>query len=453
VSLEAGVSTAQRPRLPKIDAVTLLSFYTLSLLAIPSLLVVAPFGAAGGPATLFGAALLGVCLVAWLHPRLALDQGRQPIRLAGILFACSIALAYVSATRHAMPFLELNAADRGLIFTSSWLGVLLLGADGIDSMDRLRTLIRRMVMGASAMAVLGVTQFFTGLDAAKYIRIPGLTAQIPFSDLLSRAEFHRPSATALHPIEFGAVLAISLPLAIHQARFALPGLRRRRWLQVGVIGAALPMTVSRSAILGFVIAMVVILPTWPKRDRRVAYVVIFFASAAVWATVHGLVGTITSLFVNAGSDTSTTSRTGAFSAAAVFVGQHPWFGRGFGTFLPQTYRFLDDQYLGSLIETGIIGFLVLLALFVTGWLAARNARRVSNDPESRHLAQCMAASVACAAVSYATYDALSFPMGAGLTFLLLGCVGAMWRLVRTENVAVGAENDVFGNAVLQSAAR
>jgi len=61
--------------------------------------------------------------------------------------------------------------------------------------------------------------------------------------------------------------------------------------------------------------------------------------------------------------------------------------------------------------------------------------------------------VACAAVSYATYDALSFPMGAGLTFLLLGCVGAMWRLVRTENVAVGAENDVFGNAVLQSAAR
>src|SRR5260370_34110029 len=102
-----------------------------------------------------------------------------------------------------MPFLELNAADRGLIFTSSWLGVLLLGADGIDSMARLRTLIRRMVMGASAMAGLGVTQFFTGLDAAKYIVIPALTAQIPFSDLLSRAQCHRPSPTALHPIEFG----------------------------------------------------------------------------------------------------------------------------------------------------------------------------------------------------------------------------------------------------------
>ncbi len=60
------------------------------------------------------------------------------------------------------------------MFAFGWLGVLLLAADGIGSLDRLKTLIRRMVMGATAMAALGVTQFFIGVDLAKYIAIPGL---------------------------------------------------------------------------------------------------------------------------------------------------------------------------------------------------------------------------------------------------------------------------------------
>jgi hypothetical protein len=40
-------------------------------------------------------------------------------------------------------------------------------------------------------------------------------------------------------------------------------------------------------------------------------------------------------------------------------------------------------------------------------------------------------------VGFATLDSLSFPMAAGVTFLVLGCVGALWRLVRTETSAPG----------------
>jgi len=70
-------------------------------------------------------------------------------------------------------------------------------------------------------------------------------------------------------------------------------------------------------------------------------------------------------------------------------------------------------------------------------MTARNARRRSSDPEPRHLAQCLAASVAVPTVSFATLDALSFAIAAGLTFLMLGCVGALWRLVRTEAALPG----------------
>src|SRR5262249_25893662 len=133
-----------------------------------------------------------------------------------------------------------------------------------------------------------------------------------------------------------------------------------------------------------------------------------------------------------GSDTSTTERVGAFHLAAPFIAQHPLFGVGFGTFEAQIFFFTDDQYLHSLIETGVIGVIALIALFVTGWCVARGGRRASTDPEVRHLAQCLAATAAVALISYATFDAFSFPMAAGMTFLLLGCCGAVGRLARVQ---------------------
>ncbi len=444
---------ARKIRRRKVDAVTLLSVYVLLLLAIPQRLVLAPVGAVGGPSTIFAGLLFCVFLVAWLNPALTLDHGRQPIRLAAALFTCVVLAAYVSANRHAMPTLELNGADRGVIFTFGWAGVLLLAADGIDSMDRLKTLIRRIVLWVTAMAALGITQFFTGLDAAQYIKIPGLTSIVPFSDLAGeRGGLNRPSATALHPIEFGALLAMTLPLAVHQARYAPPELRLRRWLEVALIGLALPMTVSRSAILGLIIVLLVILPTWTKQDRRLAYVVIVISSLGMWVTIHGLAGTLRNLFLNVSSDTSTTSRTGAFSSAEPYISQHPWFGRGLGTFLPQTYFFTDDQYLNSLIEIGVIGLLALLTLFATGWFVARSARRATTDREARDLAQSLAASIAATAVAYATFDALSFFMAAGLTFLLLGCTGAAWRLIRAGEGSRSPAAGTFRKRVAQSSA-
>jgi O-antigen ligase len=424
------IAETRTVRETKTDAVRLLSYYLLLLMLIPADLVFAPMGAAGGPATLFALVLFVVFLGAWLHPSHITYSGRQPIRTVTVLFVCVIIASYASANRHTMPVLERNAADRGLIFAFGWLGLTLLAADGIKTMDRLRTLIRRIVLGATAIAALGMAQFFTGLNATKYIKVPGLSALTSANDLLSRGSFNRPSATASHPLELATVLVMALPLALHQARFAPPGERLRRWGQVAVIGLTAPMTVSRSAILGLIVIGLVLLPTWPKRDRRVSYVTIIFASVMMWLTVHGLVGTMKELFLNIGSDSSSSSRSNAFTAAGIYVSHNPWFGRGLGTFLPQTYFYIDDQYLTSLIETGILGLLALLAVFITGWYCARSGRRAAVDLASRDLGQCLAAGIAAAAVSFFTYDALSFSMASGLTFLLAGCCGAYRRFQR-----------------------
>jgi polysaccharide biosynthesis protein PslJ len=425
---------ADRPRsLGRIDAVAILTLYLFMLLLIPYYIIFSPLGGSGAPSTMFAAILIGLYLMFWLRPAFGLDRGTQPIRVAVILFTCVIIASYISANRHTMPGLEQNAADRGLISIFGWLGVLLLAADGIDRPDRLKTLIRRIVLGVTVIAVIGLLQFFTGLDITKYISIPGFVNVNTYGGVAGRNGLIRPASTAAHPLEFAAVLAMTLPLALHQARFAPPGRIWRRWLQVGLIALALPLTVSRSAILGIVVAVIVLLPTWPKFDRRVAYVAIFVFIAGASVAIHGLLSTFLNIFSNSGSaQASTQSRTNAFSSAGPYIAQHPWFGRGYGTFLPQTYFFTDDQYLNSIIVTGVVGLLALFALFVTGWMLARNTRRLTADPETRDLAQCFAASIAVAAVSFATYDALSFTISAGLTFLLLGCIGAMWRFVRVN---------------------
>jgi O-antigen ligase len=330
----------------------------------------------------------------------------------------------------------LNGVDRGIVLIIAWLGVLLVAADGIDSIDRLKTLFRRLVFGATAMAVLGMVQFFAGLNAAQYIVIPGLSSLMPYTDIQERDAFHRPSATAIHPIEFGFVLSVILPLAIHQARYAPPGLRLRRWTQVGLIAVTLPMTVSRSAILGLAAVLIVILPVWPRRERWLAYGVAICGIGALFLGVHGLLGTIRNLFLAVGTDSSTTSRTVAYAHTAPFVAAHPWFGEGFGSFLPMVYFYTDNQYLNLLIETGIIGLAALFALFCTGWILARSTRRATADDELRHLAQCLAASVVVMAVTYVTFDAFYFPMAAAVTFLALGCVGAFWRLARRDQHAL-----------------
>jgi O-antigen ligase len=415
-----------------VDAVTLLTGYVFLLMLIPADLVVGSFGSAGAPSALLAAVLLCLYLVIRQNPAFGVDTGPQPVRRAAIFFACSIIATYVSANRAPMLPAQQNAADRGLILMAGWVGVLVLAADGIGSMDRLRALLRRIVAGATAMAALGILEFATGSDLTKYVVIPGLTVHEQFTNLMSRDGLARVIATTAQPLELSAVLAMSLPLAIHQARNAPSAVRFRRWLQVAAIAVALPMTVSRSSIFGLVVAAIVLVPTWPKRDRRRAYLALLASPVLVWLLSPGLLGDFGALFGQIGTDSSSTSRTGAYSGALPYITHHPWLGQGFQTFFPQIYFFVDNQYLTSLIETGAVGVVALLTLFVTGWRSARIARIAAADAQTRDLAQCLAASVAVAAVSFATFDGLEFSIAPGLCFLLLGCVGATWRLAGAQ---------------------
>lgn len=423
---------------PPVDGVPILTFFLVMLFGIPARLIFSPLGAAGTPAQIVGM----VALLWWVVSQLGrLDSERrtvQPVRRSLAVLGMALLASYVAAATRPITGDELRAADRGLLSFCAWAGLLLVAADALPTRQRLDALLRRLVFGGAALAAIGIVQFYTGLDLAKYLQIPGLSANGDFGFALQREAFRRPSGTATHPIEFGVVLAMVLPVALH---YALQTDRSwlRRWLPVGLIALALPISLSRSAIVGAIVLLLFLVPSWPPARRRKSYGVIFGFVVAVYVGVPGLLGTLRNLFTSllGGGDASTQSRTGSYSIAGEFIAERPVFGRGFGTFLT-SFHILDNQYLGMVIDTGFIGLAALLGVFVTGVLTARGVRRRSTDEAVRSLAQSLAASAAVAAVSFATFDALGFPMCAALTFLVLGCIGALWRLYVAPGTAVPA---------------
>jgi O-antigen ligase len=188
------------------------------------------------------------------------------------------------------------------------------------------------------------------------------------------------------------------------------------------------MSLSRSAMLALAVSVPLLLLTWPPSRRLGTFLVLAVGLVGMRFAVPGLLGTIKSLFVHIRSDPSFQGRTDDYAVVGRFIARSPVFGRGFGTFDPNRYVLLDNQYLGTLIETGVVGVLALFLLFSAGVACALAAARRAVDPDGRDLAHALTASIVATVASFATYDALAFPMATMVTFLILGCSGALWRL-------------------------
>jgi O-antigen ligase len=425
------------------DAVTVLTVILVLLVAFPSGLVVSAFGAVGTPAILAGFLVLFWWAMARIVPALGAATGRQPVRAVLLMLAGAALASFAAAMARPLTDAETRAVYRGLITVGFWMGLALLAADGITSRARLEVLLRRLVLAATLLAVAGILQFFTGYDPTAFYRnIPGLVTN---TDLASgvglRSLFLRIEATANHPIEFSVIMATTLPLAIHFAFNTGPRWRLARWLGVGMIGLAMMMSVSRSGILGISASGLVLLWSYSWRRRAQALALGGSFLLLVYLAFPGMLGTLRSLFLSAASDPSVTGRIVRYPAAFNLYAQAPWFGRGFKTLIPDQYLglvgigTLDNQYLTTLIEMGIVGLVTLLLLMLVPLFMVLRARSRMSDPVNRDLALALGASILVPLITCATFDLLYYQIATGYMLIILGCCGALWRLERSRSTA------------------
>lgn len=417
------------------DATSFLTVYIVLLLAIPSVMRVGPLGTAGAPSTILAIGALFWWLWFHLHRTRKVYDGFQPVSAAILGWIIIMLVVYVHAMTWPIPYDEISPADSGMLKLFGMAGVLLVANDGILSIDRHRTVIRRLVIGVGMVALLGLLQYATKQLFIDRIQIPGLTSGAADLSLAQRSGLTRPSGTSTHPIEYGVVLTMVLPLSIVYAMQS-PG---NRWLYRVLLGAvtfAIFLSISRSALVCAAVGFVVLAASWPSAARLKALVFAGASMIIVYLMSPGVLGTIGNLFTGASDDPSIASRTGSFEIAGEFVSVSPWLGRGFGTFLPK-YWILDNGYLGLLIEGGLLGLGGLLVVIASSIWAARQARRVARDEFDRSLAQALVASIAAGACGLAFFDTFAFPQSAGTFFLLLGLAGASLRLNLADRVPTG----------------
>ncbi|MFC8507783.1 O-antigen ligase family protein [Streptomyces sp. NPDC057411] len=419
-----------------LDATAVLTGYLALALFLPSNLALPALGGAGTPANVF--ALLGLFwyLATWCGGRIAPAPGTRTMRTVVLLLSVAVLMSYVANQDRISSQKEILAADRGLIVLLVWVSLVVLTTAGIQDRERLDVLLRRLVVMGSIVALLGLYDFFTGTNIADALRIPGLNSSVANVAVLDRGSFTRPRSLTAHPLEFSGMLAILLPFAIAQAfdpvRARLSAWKR--WAPVVLLGGGLPLTVSRTSIIGLLVVVLIMVPRWKPQRRWTAIGILFGAVAVFKVLVPGLIGTITTLFSGSlnNADSSTQARTIKYPKIAEYFQQDPVFGRGFGTFTPERYFFTDNQYLLTLAELGALGVAVLLVLGLTGVHNGGAIRRLARHEPDRELGQAFFASALVALVISATFDTLSFPMFAGVFFLLLGAGGSCLGFVRRE---------------------
>ena len=410
------------------DPLIIFQIYMVLLIFSPSIYIVQPLGAAGTPAGIFGC----VILIIWVVGRLTSKRGRigmTPLHWFVAIFILSVLLGFCAGMLRPISALETSASLRGLISTASGVGVMLFAADSLRTRELLEAFLRFLVLIGTALALMGVIQFLTGFNFIEALHLPGLTANSEVAGLYQRAGYPRVSATAIHSIEFSAVVGMALPIAAH---FAVSATRRRwwRWTQLIIMLTALPLTIARSGAIALIVGILFLLWIGSRRQRVLIIALSVVAAVAFRFITPGLLGTIRTLFTGAGQDISISGRVDDFQAVAAFVQQAPLFGRGFQTFLPTVYRTLDNQFLGTVVESGLIGAAALALLFVGPIVTSRSSARRANDRGARNTALAIAVSIGLALVLSLTFDFFGFPMAFGMLGLVFGASGALWRVTR-----------------------
>lgn len=411
------------------DAVTYLTVYLVLFCAVPSYLTIPALGSVGRLSVLWG--LVGIAW--WAYYRLQLtvpiQRGSASVKIAALAFFGMLALSYSIANLRGMPSGDATTADSSFIRIASWAGVALVAIDGIPSRDRLLVLFRRIVVAGALMSLLGLIQFATGLSLVDSISLPGFETSPDFDSVLNRAGFTRAAGTAAHPLEYGSVLCMTLPLAL---ALGISDNKRSwyvRWAPVLLIVLASMLSMSRSALIGVFVGLIFLAPSLPAKVKLTSIICGTAMLVGVVFLVPGMLGTVRGMFLGIGTDTSTLSRADSATSALQIALRNPFFGRGFGTFLPPEL-ILDNQILLMLLEAGFVGLAAFLLLAMVAFLAGWRVMKLTDNETERALGPALSASIAAGMSTLIFFDGLSFPITAGLLFLLLGTCGSMLRVVR-----------------------
>ncbi|MCU1429531.1 MAG: hypothetical protein JWL83_3531 [Actinomycetia bacterium] len=427
----------------RLDVTTVLVLYAMALWFIPSRYTVGAFAVTGAMAFGF------VAIVLWAYgrslPTSRVAHGPSPTNRAVLVFLLVTLVNYAIVVLRPLSDLDQRSADRNLAIILVLCGLAAAITDGVRSARRLDRMLGVLVFGCAVVAMIGFVQYFFHIDVPRYLHPPGFHSTGEEAFTYHRTAFTRVAGTALHPIEFGVALAAMLPLALHYGSYARTSLSRNgaRIAALLIVGA-IPLTLSRSAVLATGLVALVLLPTWAAGRRWRVFLTVIVALVVLNLLAPGVFRVIGQLFTGEKGAGSLATRSDATTIGFNLIGRNPIFGNGFAVSSGSPV-IIDNQYLVTGVETGLVGVVALFTVIGSGIVTARRARRGTADPAARDLAQSLVAMIGALALGGFGLNILRFPITAGLLFIGVGSAGALLRIGRRTAIVeppvelIGAE--------------
>ena len=238
-----------------------------------------------------------------------------------------------------------------------------------------------------------------------------------------------------HPLEIVAVLSMALPLALTGL---IDSPKRRDTMLYGLatclmLAAALSTDRKSSLLAPVAVALVF---AYHRRAELVklaplGVVLVFGVQALAPGAITSVVGQLSPDQLGVGT---VSDRASDYDAVRPEVWSHLLFGRGYGTYDHVSYRILDSEMLGRLVDTGVLGLAALVALLVT-IIAAAGAPICARHPQWGPVALVAAPAAVAYLVLAFLFDIGSFPHA---PYVLMSIAGlqAVTITARREAAAV-----------------
>ena len=320
---------------------------------------------------------------------------------------------------------------KALTFLASFVIVFYMVASLIRTERQVDDLLRLLVAGGGVVALGGVIQRTTGLNPFNHVdQVLPFLRQTAGDESTVRNGAFRAVSSAQHPIALGAVLALLMPPGLYLARKTA----HKRWIGItGLLLLGALASASRTAVTMLIAAVIVFLILRPRQVLRY-WPALIPMLAVIHIVMPGLIGGMYKAFfpsqglvAEQGGAPVGSSRVASLGPGLHVVGLHPLFGVGYGSRVStgpvQNSFIVDDQWLGTAMETGVIG----VAIWV--WFFVRFTRKIGgaarrDQGDRGFLFTALTASVVSFAVGMLTFDAFSFIQVTFVLFFLvaLGCV-------------------------------
>jgi polysaccharide biosynthesis protein PslJ len=298
-------------------------------------------------------------------------------------------------------------------------------------------IIKILVGGGAVLSFFALVEFNTGFNVFDRLQtiFPLLKLQdTGFHSLEVRGGRARVYGSGQHPIAYGAALMMLMPLAIYLARRT----RARIWGAAAVLLVLGTLaTVSRTGILMLLVVIFIYARMFPAYTKRL-WPLVIPALVVVHIALPGSLGTVKEAFFPKGgiiaeqkgaAGTRGSGRVADLGPSLGEASRTPFLGQGYGSRVVdigplQNAPILDDQWLETLLETGIVGLAVWVWLYVS--FVRRMLRRAREDLDSPEawLFTGLGAAIAAFAFGLLFYDAYSFIQVTFFSFVLIA-IGSM----------------------------